>query len=126
MNSVTTELDPERNLIIQTVTGRLTLQDFIAAFKSALSHPDFTSGMNVLWDLTNASLADTEVNDMHQMINFIHYHISRRGTGFKLAIVAPGKLEFGLARMYEVYGEVLPFSKRAFYRMQEALEWVTS
>jgi len=126
MGAVTTELDPGRNLIIQKVTGELSLYNFIAAFKTATSHPDFTSGMNVLWDLTDASLAQVEIQDMHRMIEFIQFHIEKRGTGFKLAIVAHGKLEFGLSRMYEVYGEVLPFAKKAFYTMQEALDWLNS
>jgi hypothetical protein len=82
--------------------------------------------MNVIWDLTKATLAQAKIKDMHQMINFIQYHIDRRGTGFKLAIAANGKLEFGLSRMYEVYGEILPFSIKAFYDMREALNWVTS
>lgn len=126
MGSVKTELDPSCNLITQTVTGDFLLQDFIKAFKIALNHPDFTKGMNVLWDLTDASLAKAEINDMHQMIKFIDYHIENRGRDFKLAIVANSKLEFGLSRMYEAFSEMLPFSKKVFCDIKEALNWINS
>lgn len=126
MSSVKTELDQKLNLITQTVTGDLVLQDFIKAFKTALDHPDFKKGMNVLWDLTNASLAKAEISDMHNMVMFIQFHIDKRGKDFKLAIVANSKLDFGLSRMYEAFSEVLPFSKKVFYDIKKAQKWINS
>ena len=81
--------------------------------------------MNVLWDLTNASLADANVHDIHEIIKFVKYHIDKRGTNFKLAIVANSKLEFGLSRVYEAYSDPLPFAKGVFYDMQEAIKWIS-
>lgn len=126
MSYVHTEIDQSRNLIVQTVTGDFTLQQFIKTFKKTINHPDFKSGMNVLWDFSDASLASTETDDIHQMIQFIRFHIDKRGTNFKLAIVARGKLEFGLSRMYQAYGEILPFDKKVFYDLQQAVNWINS
>lgn len=125
MALVETELDPSLNLITQTVTGNLILHDFIKAFHTAMSHPDFKTGMNVLWDLTDASLVLTETMDLHQMIKFIQFNQDKRGENFKLAMVVNSKLDYGISKMYEAFGEKLPFSKKVFYDIREAKNWLT-
>lgn len=124
MSTITTEFDQQDNLITHTASGEILLPDFVQAIRDALVHPDFIKGMNVIWDLTNATLKNAEVSDIHNLIKFLDYHIEDRGKNFKVAIIANSPLEFGLSRMYEALSETLPFTKQVFKDPIDALIWI--
>lgn len=124
MNTITTRIDKEMNLIVHVVKGELRITDVIRKITFTMSDPDFVCGMDVIWDVSDATMTHVTVKDMFILVNFMAKNILKRGSGFKLAIIANTDLEFGLAKMYTGYGKFLPFMKNVFRTFHEGLVWI--
>jgi hypothetical protein len=96
-----TEFHPDRNLIVHRIHGEFTTKLFRATLNEELNHPEFRPAMNGLWDLTHADASKVTADDIQAMVRHMRQNIQRRGSGYRVAIVAPDDLAFGLSRMYE-------------------------
>ncbi len=124
MDSIDTIIDKDNNLIVHTVKGVLSLDDVRLKVESLLDDANFVKGMDVIWDINKAEMTHVEIEDILGLIKFMMENVIRRGTGFKLAIVASTDLGFGLAKMFTGYGQVLPFAKNVFRTLDEGLAWI--
>ena len=123
--SVNTKFDKINNIIINTVNGDFTVNEFIDTFTKMLSNPDFSPGMNALWDFRNASLSSLSSNDLEKMIIFMERNIPQRGIDYKLAGVVSKDVDYGISRMFDAYAENLPLKKRVFRDYDEAIKWLS-
>jgi len=123
--TVKTVTDQKAGVIVRTVIGDLTLEEFKSSFDAALTHPDFQKNMPVIWDFRNADLSKIFKQDLDQIANHIKSHAENRGANFRVALVASRDLEYGVLRMYEAIGYDLPLHIRVFRRFEEAKEWAS-
>lgn len=118
-------IDVPRRLVISRVTSRVTADDFFAYQQTVWTQPA-VSGFDELVDMTEAAEIEGATGDaISAFAGFSSEMDSASPT--KLAIIAPGDLFFGLARMYEAYRETAPHSTRkvgVFRTRAEAETWL--
>lgn len=124
--SIDTKINPAVNTIVRTVKGGLTTDDVKQAFTESLSHPDFKINMDVIWDFSQADLSQSSAEKIMEVVDFIRENIDVRGGSYKIALVAPIDLSFGISRMVETYGSELPVSIHALRTMDEACKWISN
>lgn len=118
----TYSIHPERNLIRQTLWGRITVDELRDIITSLRKEPHYRAQMDVLADLRNAEI-DISYD---QMTDYTRFLAGSNSTAGRQAIVVSRQLEFGLARMYEQLTEntVLRTDLRVFMDMEEAELWI--
>lgn len=122
--SIASMVNQKSNTIIRTVTGKLTVADIKQAFADSLSHPDFKTNMHVIWNLNQADVSNVSANQLIEVVEYIRSNSDVRGADYKIILVAPVDLSFGLSRMFEGYGNNLPESIHVLKNMDEAYRWI--
>ena len=117
-------IDRQRGLITTVISGAITPADLVAAYERIFADPDFRPGLDSLWDMRDARLAAFTTEHIRQTSEYILSQAARRGSGYKSALVASADLQFGLARMYEVFTERLPAEVGVFRDIDDALRWL--
>lgn len=118
-------IKPDINLLEVIVTDAIGLEDFVSTMTDALKDPNFSRGMNTLWDITAGTLHDATGADMSLMSEFIHRHQEERGYDYKVAIVVNSELKNGLSQMYSFISGHLPNECRGFMDYDEAMAWLS-
>jgi predicted amino acid dehydrogenase len=108
--AIDTDVNTETNTITRTVLGKLNTA--------------FIKGMNAIWDLTQADVSNISTHDIMDLIKHIQKGFDKRGTDFKVAIVAPGDLSYGVSKIFEGHGTELPVSIRVMRNRKEADVWI--
>jgi hypothetical protein len=122
--AIDTDVNTETNTITRTVLGKLNTADIKMVTNDTLFHPDFIKGMNAIWDLTQADVSNISTHDIMDLIKHIQKGFDKRGTDFKVAIVAPGDLSYGVSKIFEGHGTELPVSIRVMRNRKEADVWI--
>jgi hypothetical protein len=121
---ITTTIDVERNLIIRKVTGKFVIDDLKAAYAYTFDHPDYTPSMPALWDLLDADIADVSSEVLREVVKLVQTVSEDRGSGYKVAFVAPDDISYGITSMFKAYGDNLSFRMSIFRNMDEATSWL--
>jgi hypothetical protein len=121
---VNTEFRFDANLIIHRISGEFGVQEFRTTTSEELGHPEFRPGMDALWDFTQADISKVTSDDVRTMVQRMQQVSRQRGSGYRIAIVAPDDLTFGLSRMYEAQSAGLDREIRVFRDEKEALAWL--
>ena len=113
------QIDKSLGVIFTTGQGVLTGQDILTHRQRLLDDPDFDPSYNQIIDLRDVvefAVAGTEMSGLaaHSIFN----EKSRR------AIVAEKDTFFGMARMYQLYGQSDPSEVTVFRDMAEARHWL--
>jgi hypothetical protein len=58
------------------------------------------------------------------LIKLLDERSSKRGTGYKAAIVVRGNLDFGLSTVFQMHAYSLPFDVKVFQSLTQAKEWI--
>ena len=122
--SVTMQIDQTAGVVICVVEGDVLAEDVLSATDEVQTDSNYQPGMNALWDLTDANLAGGKVDQIKLVVNGIAGRRDKRGAGYRVAIVAPSDLAFGISRQYKAYADRLPFSLRVFRDKDEAWRWL--
>jgi len=79
----------------------------------------------ILWDLTEADMADVPVDDLRELAKEASKRADLRKNG-KSAFVFSRDVGFGLGRMFEILSETegTPLEYRSFLDINEAREWL--
>lgn len=117
--SVRYEIDAVRSVVLVTVEGVVSDEDYFAAGEQLRRDPAFRSHFCELIDLSAASLAGLTTDGVRR----IAAHEPDRDSKARTAIVAPSDLEFGIARMFEALREQRS-RVAAFRDMDEARRWL--
>ena len=118
------KIDSEHNLIIRTVSGTLTSSDVLNVLNESLDDKDFVKDMHAIWDISNAEIHQITVDTMNTIVEHIKTHLNNRGSKYKIAIVAPEDLNFGISRMFATYGSDLPVSIGIHRDIDDAYRWL--
>jgi|GEM_PF-1254425 len=116
---------PEANLVVFTVTGHIEVADIQAAFDRMLEDPDFRPGMNALWDLREALVYSTPA-EIQELITHVALSRERRGSRYRLAIVAQDSVLLMLADIFKALASPLPSQVKICQDFDEAWNWLQS
>lgn len=117
-------IDVTGNLIRETWTGLVDVEQFYACSREQWSHPDYRRGMNMISDLRDAKLDLTEA-DLASFAAFM----SEGESVQRHAIVVKSDTSFGLAKLFESLSEsTSPYWEglRVFFDYKNAETWVKS
>ncbi|HID48132.1 MAG TPA: STAS/SEC14 domain-containing protein [Chromatiales bacterium] len=120
---VESEIYPEQMLVIHTCSGELTADDFIQAFDHSIAHPDFRRGMNVLWDIRDATI-NTSPRDIQKLVTHVATRREKRGSGYRLAVVSDKSVLLMLAGIFKALATPLTFQVRIHRDIEVARRWL--
>ncbi len=120
---VATRIHAEDNVIVNRATGPLEIDDIIRAFDQVLADPDFRPGMNSLWDLREATIQATP-DKLQELVTHVALSRDKRGTRYRLAIVAGDSMLRMLADIFKALTSPLSFKVRVFRDHDLAWNWV--
>lgn len=123
---ITYRVDHPRRLVVATGTETVTSQDVFDYQKSAWSRTD-VAGYDELVDMTHVKELVFGSADSARELAARSAAIDDPAGGEKFAIVAPGDLAFGLARLYQTYRSLNKKSTKrveVFRTMKEALTFL--
>lgn len=115
---------PEHNLIILVHVGTIPDDEFLTFYESLYGSNQFDPSMNLLVDLRQADSTSRSSVVLRQLANTVVERYKGITTRPKVAVVAPKDLSFGLARMYEVYADSVPWDFVVFRAVDAALAWL--
>jgi hypothetical protein len=111
----------ERGVVIATASGKLGLAQAKEGALAAWNAHDL-DGKPIVWDLRAAEL-DFEPDEVRQLALFI---LGRQpAPPSRVAIVTGRDVDFGLARMLEVYRDHPATQVHTFRDYDEAVSWAT-
>ena len=115
---------PDDSLVIFTHIGLVSDEEFLERYIACFNDPDFDSSFDLLVDLrqTNSSARSTAV--LSKLAEFMGQKYMGAKTSPKAAVLAPERLSFGLARIFEVFSEDVNIDFKVFREADEATEWL--
>jgi hypothetical protein len=121
---VDVQIDPAANLITYNVRGELAVDDIRAAIESIYESPDFKPGMNALWEIKQGTISVT-ATQLPELIELLKQLADKRGSGYKVAILVSGNMDFGLSTIFQMHAYSLPFEVKVFQSRTQARQWVS-
>ena len=120
MAEIKSDIHPE--LAVFTVEGALSVYEVIDTLNTY--YPNLVK-KHIIWDFTNGDLSDMAIADF-EMIAKVAKKIMTPSKERKTAFVASRDLEYGLMRMYSVFGELklTPTNYSVFKSLAEAKAWI--
>lgn len=113
------EVVPELRLVRSRAYGRLTEQESWEHYSGLSDDPDFSPDFRQLCDLT-------DVTELEASTPFLK-ELARKSVfapGTRRAFVAPADVQYGLARMLQVFCDIEGSEVAVFRTRQEAEEWL--
>lgn len=120
-------LDQERRRIVWHITGRMTVEDVLGAYESALTDPDWSADMDQMTIFSSIDLSDMSPDRWQTLINGFVAADKRLGVrpGTRAAIVMDDALQEALMTYYELISEpVTVTEERVFTTTTEAEAWL--
>ncbi len=117
------EVDTTRRRIHTRAEGVVEGADLIAYFQALRAHPDYRGDMDELFDLSGATEIRVSGADVRRFSASTE-PVTSRGTPIRVAVVAPGDLEYGLSRMYELLQIESLSTIQIFRKREEAEAWL--
>jgi len=113
-------LEPGSGVVVGTCTGPLNLADARKGAMTFWSNPEW-SGRPVVWDFRNARF-DIHAPEIRDVAQFILDN-QPPAPPPRVAFVTIRDVDFGLARIFEVYREQPATTFRVFRDYDEAMAW---
>lgn len=114
------EIDKERRLVTSTAAGAFTLAEVWAHQQEIAKDPDFDPSFAQLLDVTQVSELELSSDEIARAAGRSVFAINTR-----LAILVSSNFVYGLARMFQILGEMHGNKKiHVFRERDEALAWV--
>jgi len=122
---VKSTIDPNSGVIVHAVSGDISPDDLLRALDGIVDHPLYQLGSDALWDFSGAVVSNFEGKVLRNLVRGVRERLATRGKGFKVALVAPRDIDYGLARMYEAYASELPILLSVFRSSGDAWDWLS-
>ena len=113
------EIDPQRELVVCRVWGRLTDEEVRGHYKRMLADPAFRPEYRQLADLTGVTEFTVDSRTIEAAARM---HVFNEGT--RRAFIAPKGVAFGLARMFSAYSATAGQVMEVFADARHAEEWL--
>ena len=121
--AVLIQIEPETGMAIATCSGVLRVSDAKEAAAALWKTPGW-SGKSAVWDFREAHFAvsSSEIREVAQFIS----RYQPAPPPARVAWVTPRDVDFGLARIFEVFREDPRTDFRVFRDYDEAVSWARS
>lgn len=116
------QVDPLLSIAWLRLEGAIEVKHIAEVSDAKLSHPDFADGMDTIWDFRHADLYALSADAMLEIrrrAKLRHGQLARRA-----AFLVDSDLQFGVVRMWQVYGGDLPQDRQIFRDVGAALKWL--
>ncbi len=120
---VTYRVDPERNVVLATATGTLTIEDLQAYFSSVLTDPDVRPGINELLDfrqVTEVAIVPLDLSPVGDLARVFEQGIKQARSAF----VSSKENEVVVLALFRPLQGLLPTESRFFADWKAAQEWL--
>jgi len=118
-------VERDENYFISIWTGKITDQEILDAYKRFYTGPTWSPGMHELVDLADADFAEVTPAAIASLAAYVAKTLEEHGVQSSRAAVFCGRdLEYGVARMYDVFSEGSPEYSRVFRDREKARAWV--
>lgn len=117
---IVTDINKESGIVIHTVSGEVSLEEFKQTTVNLFTNPDFDPSFSIILDISNASLKNLSSIDIVELASFIAQFNPKRGQGNSY-IVATEDLEYGLSRMLQGHMGTSERSITIYRTLEEAL-----
>lgn len=107
---------------VVTAHGSVTFDEVVQAGGVATSLPGYQLGMSALWDFRDGDLTRLDREAFERLAEVVGAAPGRLGA--KIAIVVVKDVDYGIARMWQVYGEDAPQQREIFRDMEKAQAWL--
>lgn len=120
--SLKTIRDEERDLTIHEIEGPVSEKEMYLALKEPDDHEPTAL---ILWDMSRAEVAHVTPDILRKFAGKAA-ELGAGREGGRSAVVAPDDLQFGMARMSQVFTEMesAPYDFGVFRTRKEAFEWL--
>jgi len=114
------EIDPQQELAVFSCTEELEFVELCEGLDKLTRHPEFSGIGKVMVELTYESCQDTSSEEVER--NAMVTVAALQNRPFRIAIVAPHDLTFGLCRMFIALVDNSEFN--VFRNRREACAWL--
>ena len=120
---IRTIIDKQNGLIQTAASGRVSGPELVDYYRRLRTHPDFKRNLNEIFDASQVEAIDVTADDVRRLSAMTEEY-TRLGVPVKVAIVAPGDLEFGMSRMYEMLQIQSINTLKVFHERSAAERWI--
>lgn len=118
--------DPEEDILIITVKGLCTLQEYETAMDGITNSKQYPADINALWDVREQDFSNVNTGIVQNLININKRYPDR--VDAKKAFIVNRNLAFGMLRMYEMYSSIKEANTskylRVFRSYSEGEKWL--
>ena len=106
------------------LSGQFDLQDLERCYREMINHPNWVSGLNILWDARECDVDHLQSDDLEDIGKMTTKYRGQRGAG-SAAWVVSRDIDFGIARMFEMLNKSkVIFTFCVFNTISEAQKYV--
>lgn len=117
-------IDPSHNRVTLTYSGTITDRELFETFDRLYRDPAHRVGMDELSDLRAVHNVTVTSVGLQALADQTSRNLDHAHQGWRVAVVAPQDVVFGLARMYGLFREDSPELVRVFRDLRSAEEWL--
>ena len=121
---IAVEYDPSARVMTYRVSGDPKVDELREVIQAHLGHPAYPDGIHVLWDLRAANLSSLDSGGLRQAMATAAQRLESEPKDTRVAVIAPGDLEYGMARAYELHAGGLPSRIRVFRTDRGVESWL--
>jgi hypothetical protein len=123
--NIETTIDNKSKIRLHRLSGAFEFDALYSKLEDIYDDPEFDPELNSIWDLTKlAGLQLLEPDQLKELVAYVYKERSQYGA-IKTALVVSKKIDFGIARVYELSmksdsnNEVMVFKD-----VEKAMEWI--
>jgi hypothetical protein len=122
---IETTIDQTAKLRTHTLSGTFEFDALYSTLEDIYDDPEFDPELNSVWDLTEvAGIQLIEPDQLKRVVAFVAKERSIHGS-IKTALVVSKKIDFGIARVYELSLTANSNNDVMVFRdFEKALEWI--
>ena len=121
---ITVQFKPAAKLIIITHVGSVSDDEFLSSYIAFYDDPRFDNSFHMLVDLQQAKSSERSQEALRAMAGLVRERLATKDSHMKVAVFAPGDVSFGMARMFEAFGDIAPVDVEVFRSADKALAWL--
>ncbi len=115
--------DTTHSYVYIKLFGEVTLELMNDSFLDLISRSDFSSNMNACYDYTD-TLIEIPMIDVEQHAQFVAKHFERRGSSYKVAMVANETLNNAILAVYKLLIVNTKVEAEVFTSKKKAIDWL--
>ena len=121
---ITFNINEKKGFFVSTWVGDISDADLQSAYRSLFEDERFKPGMIEIADMREAQMEAVTSDGLYRLSAMVCRELEGKCEKFKVAIIAPALLPYGLSRAYEVISASSEENVRVFRELDKAFEWV--